>query len=255
MIKPATLWGLMKSCDDSKWLGDICRALGGQDVELDFGQRQMVNSIRQDSDWLDEAMEIQREKWRMKKRGQRGTFETCPPSKGTGEMSSVPDCPPPSFLPSILPSIQLSKESEREGAPLARQDVPDLKTVVATATSSMGVSKEYAEWWYDEMQARDWTKVNGGQISNTNWRPVLMSWWNRAKDSGEAQRVQNERKQAQALSPKNLNDSDWILCGERCALFKAGRCAGGCIMPPQLRPVPCPPEECHSFRPKPKEAS
>lgn len=118
MIKPATLWGLFKSCDDSTWLGDICRALGGQSVTLDYGQAQMVKTVTLDSGWLDEAVEARRQKWSEKKRGQRGTKGTCPQlspvpgdndEKGTTvEMSPVPTCPPPSVLPFVRSSVRSS---------------------------------------------------------------------------------------------------------------------------------------------------
>ena len=66
MIKPESLWSLCKSCPDSKWIGDIMRALGGQEVTLDFGQRQMLSAIQNDSQWMDERFEKKRE--RMRKR-------------------------------------------------------------------------------------------------------------------------------------------------------------------------------------------
>ena len=37
-------------CPDSKWVGDILRKLGGQEVELDLGQQQMFKAISQDSE-------------------------------------------------------------------------------------------------------------------------------------------------------------------------------------------------------------
>ena len=61
MIKPATLWALCKTCTDSKWIGDVCRALGGQAVELDFGQQQAFNAIQTDSGWMDERIEWEKE--------------------------------------------------------------------------------------------------------------------------------------------------------------------------------------------------
>ena len=72
MIKPETLWGLFKNCPDSKWLGDICRALGRQDVGLTFDQAQVVRLIQQDSEWLDERIEGQRERWAERQRKKRG---------------------------------------------------------------------------------------------------------------------------------------------------------------------------------------
>lgn len=48
MIRNAMLLSLFASCDDSTWLGQVCRALGGQDVSLDEGQKQVVRFIMQD---------------------------------------------------------------------------------------------------------------------------------------------------------------------------------------------------------------
>lgn len=65
MIKPASLWSLFKSCEDSRWLGDLCRTLGGQKgIDLDFGQHQVLCMIQQDSDWMDERIEQERERHR-----------------------------------------------------------------------------------------------------------------------------------------------------------------------------------------------
>ena len=71
MVKPAYLWALCKTCRDSKWIGDICRRLGGQEVELDFGQRQVFEMIRMDSEWMDERIEERREQARQRKARER----------------------------------------------------------------------------------------------------------------------------------------------------------------------------------------
>ena len=67
MIQPSSLWSLFKNCNDSEWIGKVCRALGGQEVDLDFGQKMMVSQIKQDSEWMDERISEQRERWRSKK--------------------------------------------------------------------------------------------------------------------------------------------------------------------------------------------
>ena len=132
MIKPESLWCLLQDCADSKWLGDICRALGGQEVELDFGQQQALKIIRRDSELMDERMEVQREKERERKRNLRlsrnvpGTTRDNTMSRGQtnvpqcpGDNTGVPQCPgdntgvpgtnacpAPSIHPSIPPSYQ-----------------------------------------------------------------------------------------------------------------------------------------------------
>lgn len=45
MVRPRKLWALFMACDDSRWLGDICRALGGQEVELDAKQRRVLRTL------------------------------------------------------------------------------------------------------------------------------------------------------------------------------------------------------------------
>ena len=66
MIKPTYLWALCKKCSDSRWIGDICRYLGGQEIELDFGQRQVAEMIQMDSEWMDERINWNREAARMR---------------------------------------------------------------------------------------------------------------------------------------------------------------------------------------------
>ncbi len=60
MVKPQSLWALFKKCDDSKWLGDICRALGGQEIALSLEQRRMLDVLRLDNEWHTEAIEEKR---------------------------------------------------------------------------------------------------------------------------------------------------------------------------------------------------
>lgn len=57
MVKPQLLWALFKSCEDSQWLGDVCRALGGQNVALDKGQLFMLQSLKLDNEWHNEAID------------------------------------------------------------------------------------------------------------------------------------------------------------------------------------------------------
>lgn len=45
IVIPKELVGLFSSCEDSKNVGDICRAIGGQDVKLDAAQRLLVNAV------------------------------------------------------------------------------------------------------------------------------------------------------------------------------------------------------------------
>jgi hypothetical protein len=97
MIKPETLWGLFKNCPDSQWLGDICRALGRQDVGLTFDQAQVVRLIQQDSEWLDERIEGQRERWAERQRKKRerdkdNVTECHGDNRDIGDVTDVTEC-------------------------------------------------------------------------------------------------------------------------------------------------------------------
>lgn len=48
--------------------------------------------------------------------------------------------------------------------------------------------------------------------------------------------------------PLEIKATDWQLCAERCSMWNAGKCDAGCKIPPQLRPIPLPPEECVKFK-------
>lgn len=78
-IRPVSLAQLCVTCDNSKWLGDVMRALGGQDVKLDCGQRATLEIVRRDcADFAAKNAE-KKEKWRdwqRRSRAKRGT-ETC----------------------------------------------------------------------------------------------------------------------------------------------------------------------------------
>ena len=107
MIKPESLWTLCKECPDSKWIGDILRKLGGQEVELDFGQQQMFKAISQDSEWMDERIEKNRERERQRKVAYRARLE----KKADKDVPRCPTLsqgqtrvPHPTYLPPYLPT-------------------------------------------------------------------------------------------------------------------------------------------------------
>lgn len=134
---------------------------------------------------------------------------------------------------------------QSQGEVRTRGDVPTLSEVVTVATTAMGVPDWYAAWWYREMNARDWTTTAGAHIGNTNWRPTLKSWYNRATEKERAQ-IEAEAKQARQ-KPKEPTAADWELCAERCANCKDGHCTAGITIPPQLAQPPYPPEECKKY--------
>ena len=112
MIKPESLWSLCKSCPDSTWIGDIMRALGGQEVALDFGQKQMLVAVQNDSQWMDERIEEKRERWKTRQARKRAKQDeqksdlsrTVTPCHGDISMSRTIQ---PTNLPTIHPTIRV----------------------------------------------------------------------------------------------------------------------------------------------------
>lgn len=77
-IKPESLAVLAATCDNSEWLGDIVRALGGQEADLDYGQRQALAIILADGKSRADAIELRksRVKERVAKHRRRATDAT-----------------------------------------------------------------------------------------------------------------------------------------------------------------------------------
>lgn len=122
---------------------------------------------------------------------------------------------------------------------------PTLETVLAAATGVMGVSADYARWWYREMEARGWANTDGSAVSNANWRPTLKAWWNRRKPS-EMSDIEHDRLEL-AAKCRVFTAGDWELCRSRCRHCGESGCTKGARIPPQLMPRPFPPEECPAF--------
>ena len=140
MIKPQTLWGLFKTCDDSKWLGDICRALGRQDIELDFGQNQIKSLIEQDSGWYDENIAENRKEEKERKAAYREKKrKEAVQNKGV-QTENVPDCPRDIAGQGGVPDCP--------GDNCVSRDVPhpyihtDIHTDIPTRVHTLDISKE-----------------------------------------------------------------------------------------------------------------
>ena len=243
---------MCKTCPDSKWIGDVCRALGGQAVELDFGQTQALNAIRLDSGWMDERIEWQREANRKRVAAFRERQKIAGPGRDAPDVMDQPlrnDYVMPSVPPSVPPSN--TPNGVRDTRTRARMDVPDEGTVLSACTIA-GVPEWYARWWYGEMTARDWLKTDGGRIDNRNWRPNLKTWWNHAqKDAAELEAIRAKFEPRPEQAPRTYTPDDWTLCAERCAHCPDGcGCRAGVKTPPQLDPDhPHPPQECPRYAP------
>lgn len=62
MIYPTTLYNFCKSCNDSKMIGNVLRALCGQDVELSVSEQMLYKMIANDNKWMDERLETKKER-------------------------------------------------------------------------------------------------------------------------------------------------------------------------------------------------
>jgi hypothetical protein len=130
----------------------------------------------------------------------------------------------------------------------AREDVPDLATVLSLAPNT-GVSEDYARWWHSEMAARDWTSPNGSRITLANWRSVMRAWYLRRND---AEVDAAKRMAIRLILPRPTKKSGyplaaWDLCRERCANCGKKGCKVGIPTPPPSENPPRPPEECCRF--------
>lgn len=236
MIKPESLWALFKDCDNSAWLGDICRALGGQkDVKLDYGQRQMVRVIERDSGWMDRRVDDKREKDRERQRKWREEHPKNPAQKQeTGVTRDKCD-----KQLSRVTDVTQTETADEHGK-------PKLAEVVNAAKTVMGVPEYYARWWYAEMKARGWLNTDGSSVGTHNWRPTLKAWFNIEKPKYLAE-IREAASDAEKREIK-VSAKDWTLCEERCANCANGKCAKGIRIPPELEKRP--PEECKGFKPR-----
>ena len=128
-----------------------------------------------------------------------------------------------------------------------RTDVPSLDTILALC-DDMGVLKDYARWWHNEMRIRDWMTSGGKRIDNSNWRAILRGWYTKAGVEEIAHARDFVRKRGEAKRLLAILPKDWILCEERCGRFKAGACSAGIKIPPEKLVYPMPPEECPRFK-------
>ena len=136
----------------------------------------------------------------------------------------------------------------------AREDVPDLATVLSLAPET-GVSEDYARWWHSEMTARDWTSPNGSRITLANWRSVMRAWYLRRNDAEvDAAKRMAIRLILPPISKPKYSIEAWELCRERCANCDKKGCKVGIPTPPPSENPPRPPEECHKFARIEKEA-
>ena len=185
MIKPASLWALFKSCEDSKWLGDLCRTLGGQKgIALDFGQRQVLQMVRQDNEWMDERIESERDRhrkavqrYRQRERGKASKAEEI--AKAENPLPAQPCIVGPADPNSSAPVHATASPSKEElDAALASAPAPaplewflKFRSTNATRLYVLGrnVTEEEVRSWY-EFQQRE----GGWRYQNAAGTPITI---------------------------------------------------------------------------------
>ena len=112
MIKPATYWAAHKRAKDPMQIGRIAFALAGRESELTppltDAEHLTVEMILQDSDWMDERVEFERERHRRNVAAYRARMKDTPVTDVTdvtvtnGSDRHVT----PSLRPSVRPSVR-----------------------------------------------------------------------------------------------------------------------------------------------------
>jgi hypothetical protein len=202
MIQPASLWSLFKTCPNSRWVGDICRKLGGQEVELDFGQQQMLTQIKLDSEWMDERIDEQKARWAQRQRDKRER------DKAAAELSKVTQCHGdkrdnrdshdvtiPPFLPSSLPPSL--NTTSKDVVVVESDDIngidekllypdPDTQRLYA---AQVGVPLDYIDTFNARIQEMGFQYISRSgatvNINRRNWKSVLRKFY--AQDNKKPQ--------------------------------------------------------------------
>ncbi len=125
MVKPQSLWALFKTCENSQWLGDICRALGGQNVALDNGQRYMLQSLKLDNEWHNEAIEERQRRERERKAKYRQEREKQGATAKTPAPKSAANSSAPQNKPAPAPVAIPRRTGETVNADLSKVDISD----------------------------------------------------------------------------------------------------------------------------------
>ena len=128
------------------------------------------------------------------------------------------------------------------------------------------LSAEQCKAWLDYMKEVGWVFSTGATVTPKNclrsmrmWKKVderLAAGNGRGRGcAGGADAKENEYeriKRLEALKRVEMaaKPESWELCGERCAMFREGKCSMGRKIPPQLRERPVAPEECGQFKAK-----
>lgn len=196
MVNPASLWSLFKNCRDSKWLGDICRALGRQEVELDYGQRMVLSQIQDDSKWMDERIEEQKKRWAERQRKSRKSRDVTQCHGDNGESRDVTQCHadecdnddvtiPPSLPPSLTNNNTLASVNTRTREKDGRPSCVPTDEEARRMAKEINVPIVYLPKFFEDMENHGWAYINRGgatvHLNRKNFKAILRSFYEVAK--------------------------------------------------------------------------
>ncbi len=112
MIYPSTLYNFCKSCTDSAMIGNVLRALCGQDVELSVSEEMLYKMIANDNKWMDERLEAKKERVaaRQRKLRERKSDE----QEKDEVQNDTESCENEQLSPEASGSVTLCHASERD---------------------------------------------------------------------------------------------------------------------------------------------
>ena len=168
---------------------------------------------------------------------------------------------------------------ESAGVKIAAYSLPWNRGITTNAVREkaalIGMSPDEAADWLKHMEIANWCFSDEQPVTGRNFGRSMRGWHRiqrkiiLAKASREARRAaalerngksaadakENEYERIKRLEAlrrveMSAKPESWELCGERCAMFRKGKCAAGRKIPPQLRERPVAPEECVQFKAK-----
>lgn len=211
MIKPDAYWAMHKHTDPYT-LGRVAATLGGQTVEppLNSAESAMVATVQEASEWYDESVEKQRERWKKRQAERRARDKqlshdvtvTNGDTVMSHDVTVTNGCLTMSrALPPSLPPVPKGTNNA-----LASVNAPACARVgvdsdfVLNAAQAIGVPPDYAREFEEIMRTQDWAYVNpaGKTVGVTlrNLKTVMGAFWRREKekraDSGTPQPIADD---------------------------------------------------------------
>lgn len=111
---------------------------------------------------------------------------------------------------------------------IAVREMSRMRTHFTTNLEAQEIKARYDERVVSRLKCCEWVNMNGSDNRQATANPEIA-----------------------AFRAKCADPESWVLCAERCAHYKLGKCRRGVAMPPdlidRLNPRPKPPEECRYF--------